>query len=218
MRGAAKAVANDGIGFIAELSESKDGAAEEGALSLRSGSPRSRLSSPSHAALTAPPFAAMTTTRTRVRPSESTLLVAGGICIPLMSQSLSLARSSRHQDHASLCLSAEGPPDLCDRPCVARGRRRRAEIRQEFGSLRGSRPRRRPSLALLAPLVSGIREGEGCPFKTPARGLGTCPVLALRPRTLIMRKTRLRVMRLNPVLRREVGREQDEVRTTALTG
>ena len=109
--------------------------AEEGALSLRSGSPRSRLSSPSHAALTAPPFAAMTTTRTRVRPSESTLLVAGGICIPLMSQSLSLARSSRHQDHASLCLSAEGPPDLCDRPCVARGRRRRAEIRQEFGSL-----------------------------------------------------------------------------------
>jgi len=112
---------------------------KEGALSLRSGSPRS----PSHAALTAPPFVAMTTTRTRVRASESTLLVAGGICIPLMSQSLSLARSSRHQDHASLCLSAEGPPDLCDRPCVARGRRRRAEIRQEFGSLRGSRPRRR---------------------------------------------------------------------------
>jgi len=92
-----------------------------------------------------------------------------------MSQSLSLARSSRHQDHASLCLSSEGPPDHCDRPSVARGRRRKAEIRQEFGSLRGSRPRGRPSLALLAPLVSEIREGEGGPFKTPARGLGTTP-------------------------------------------
>ena len=66
-------------------------------------SPRSRGRRPIpaaaslHAALTAPPFAAMTTTRTRVRPSEFTLLVAGGDL------------------HASLCLSAEGPPDLCDR-------------------------------------------------------------------------------------------------------
>ena len=135
-----------------------------------------------------------------------------------MSQSLSLARSGSPPGPRLPLPFRGGSAHFCDRPRVARGRRRRAKIRQEFG-------RRRGPLAAQASITGAARAtGErdqgrgGGPFKTPARGLGTCPVLALRPRTLIMRKTRLRVMRLNPVLRREVGREQDEVSTTALTG